>query len=788
MLDDACAVAVPSGTLARRFRSTRPVLAAATIVGVLLGGLLIGLEPVGSDPDQMYRPVKQELARSLAAGEIPYWSDRLGVGVPLVAESHIAAFYPFNRVYYRYLDVDTAYRLAMWLHYVALAFATYAYARTLKVVPAGAAVAAVAFTLCGFQATHAIHEPFYHVLPYLVLALILAERFMASGRLYWLVALAFAYGVQLTLGHFQLQAFTAGLVLVTGIWRAAAERKPWRRAGGLAGGLVWGATIAAVQLVPSWELMHVARLLKPLSDQVSLYYAYPPGHWAEIAIPWLFRGMRDGPEDRYWVEHASSALEACLYIGTIPLILVFLGWVARNRPLALWKFLVPASFALATMPQWWPAGYLALLKTPIVGSFRAPARYTVVTSLGLCLIAGEGLVQGMSKARFWIGLMSAAVFGLVAAGWAFDWADQLTFRQRALPGSLFSALAWATLSWGISVAFLILWRLGRVPTVTVLLVTAGELGVLYYTGSTHWGRALRLKEKSPVFHALTRDNAVRVAGFVNNLPVRAGIVPAFPYLGFRNLPPYPALTALESWELAAFDTTLSRMRRYGVTHGAWDGPYDRYMRRDGRWLDSGALGLMFFTKEQTLYAGEDRVLDRAIPNAVNSPITQTWRAVRYKKAFPPARIALYPRLAEDTADLERGMDHSDASDDVWYLKGDLPEPHPSPRAQSASVNHWDGFRGDVSHDGGCYLVFTRAYYPGWLARVDGVAQPVFKVEGGLQAVRLTGAGVSIVEMEYQPTGRTAAWLVTVLGITGAVLILAFDAVCAFFPRVRQSVS
>ena len=39
-----------------------------------------------------------------------------GLGVPLAAESHVAAFYPPNWLFYRLWDVATAYRLTMWLH------------------------------------------------------------------------------------------------------------------------------------------------------------------------------------------------------------------------------------------------------------------------------------------------------------------------------------------------------------------------------------------------------------------------------------------------------------------------------------------------------------------------------------------------------------------------------------------------------------------------------------------------------------------------------------------------
>ena len=192
---------------------------ALLLVGTILGGLLVGDEPVGGDPDRMYRPLKSELARALEHGRLPFWSDKFGLGLPLVAESHVAAFYPPNLVLYRVLDVPAAYRLSMWLHYLALAATTYFYARCLDILPWGTAMAAVAFTFCGFQAIHSSHEPFYCLMPYLPLALGLAERFMASGRPAWLVLLSLVLGLQWTLGHFQIQTWTGGLVILTGLWR-----------------------------------------------------------------------------------------------------------------------------------------------------------------------------------------------------------------------------------------------------------------------------------------------------------------------------------------------------------------------------------------------------------------------------------------------------------------------------------------------------------------------------------------------------------------------------------------
>jgi hypothetical protein len=772
-----------------RSRDTIPVVCATAIVGLLLCGLLVGIEPVGGDPDQMYRPVKSELARSLVQGALPFWSDRLGVGVPVVAESHAAAFYPPNWLLYRYLDVETAYRLAMWFHHMALVLATYAYAHTLGISRWGAALAAVAFTLCGFQAVHAIHEPFYHILPYLVFSLFIVERFVASGNIGWLGLLAIVFGAELTLGHFQLQAITAILVVFVGGWRLLADRRPWWRGAALVGALVCGAGIAAVQLVPTWEMMSFAGATYSRLDESAYFFAYPPAHWAEIAIPRLFRWMREGPMDPYWIKRGTSPLEAALYVGTIPLVLVFLGWPARNRGLGPWRVLVPVGIAVATLPNWWPAAYGVLLRVPVIGSFRAPARYTVVASIGLCLIAGAGLDEMMSRARFGIGLALGVLFGIAAFGWAFDRCGRIDYRQRALEGGFAAALLWAGLAWAVAIAALIAWRTQRLPSAALVLVTAVELGLLYFTGMTAWGWPLALSSRSVVLRKLAAERPTRVAGFLYNLPVRMGFTPAAPYLGFRELPPYRLLEPFKSWERAALDGILNRMKRFGVTHGVWDGPYERYMRREGVWRTSGASGLMFFRPEQVVFTGEDPVLDRAVPQPMHWRASQTWRVVRYTAAFPPARVAFVLKPAKDAAELERMLDANERPDEAWYVEGDVPSDTALPRARSARVLRWDGFRGQVEHDGTCELILTRAYYPGWMARVDNRAEePVLRVEGGLQAIRLNGSGLSRVEVRYRPSGRASARAASLVALGLATAALLIGAIWAVWEHRWQNVS
>ncbi len=341
-----------------------PEVATVSLAGLLVGGLLVGFEPVGGDPDRLYRPLKEEFIHFLARGQLPFWSDRFGLGIPLLAESHVAAFYPANWLIYSIAGISTAYRMAMWLHYLLLAAATFAYARFLRISPNGAAIAALAFTFCGFQAIHSTHEPFYHALPYLTLATLITEWYLRNGRLLGIILLAIAWGAQLTLGHFQLQLWTAALVLLLGTWRVVRDRRPWHRVLGLVLALVWGAALASVQLGSSWELARFVGFTHRSFSELA-FFAFPPAHWAELAIPgWLrnsgwsggallVRAGNLGLRGVLLHRHDATAFGVCL---------------GRRRQ-ARWP---PGSLALHHRPELDPGGAATNLAGGVFGGARSP--------------------------------------------------------------------------------------------------------------------------------------------------------------------------------------------------------------------------------------------------------------------------------------------------------------------------------------------------------------------------------------------------------------------------------
>ena len=655
------------------------------------------------------------------------------MGVPLVAESHVGAFYPPNWGLYGLLSVSAAYRLSMWFHCVLIAAATFAYSRQIGNTPWGSALAAVAFPFCGFLTIHSSHEWAYQNLAYLPLCLLASDRYAQTGKLGWLAGLSLLWGVQITLGHFQVQMWTAGLSLVMGIWRVVADRQPLGRCVGIALGLLWGAGVAAVQLVPSWELAQLVGQTNRNFGELA-YYSYPPAHWAELAVPALFRSLAHGGEAPYWFTQQTTGFEASLFVGTIPLLLAAIGVFAGGKGLTPWRLAVPLSFALATMPRWWPQGYALILQFPGLGYFRCPARYTAITSFGLALLAGRGLDRAVAPWRFRAGLAMAAVFVALAVAWTFAWLAQHPdlLVEIGGEGGLAVRLGLAGLSWVAAFGLVVRWRGGgeaRRP-LGVLLFTVAELGAFYYAGgTTQWGWSVPLPDSSPVMKRLAEEKvSVRVGGVLDDLPLRAGLATGTPYTGFPLLPPHPVLKALQ--EPKAIDDPFARrlLRRYGVTHLVSDGSL----------------------KGEEVYRGPDPALDVLAYRQQGAPPRRTWRIVALPEVFPEARVALKAFTVNDRPALLDALSRHDAQDEAWYLAKDLPLATNARRATAAKVVHWEGLSGEVEHDGACDLVLTRAYYPGWWADIDGGEEfPVNQADGGLIAVHLDSAGVHRVAMRFR---------------------------------------
>ena len=365
--------------------------------------------------------------------------------------------------------------------------------------------------------------------------------------------------------------------------------------------------------------------------------------------------------------------------------------------------------------------------------------------------------------------MMAVFFGAAAWGWSIRCTGEAAFRAGIGADTLLTRFAMVGLAWAFGLAATIGWRQNRLRAWVPLAVAALELGGLLYLGPVRWGWTIRLPDASPLLGYLASESGVGlVAGRIVNLPVNAGQAVAFPMLGIPAPPPNYLLEAAVLRPPG--ETTWSEtcwQRRFGVTHGVWG-------------TDDDVRG----TEIEAEIA--DPSLDQLIASVPVFRGRGPWKLVRNPNVFPPAWVAYHIRQAPSWAVLYSELMRKDVSADAWFLSDDHPPTLPDPIAQVARVQSWDSQMAVVEHDGSCILVLRRTYYPGWVYHVDdGPEQPVLKVDGGLQGVRLVGSGTSHVVLHYEPTGLRQATKIALIALATAVLVLAAPGLRALVGRVRS---
>ncbi|HEU0237582.1 MAG TPA: hypothetical protein VFR14_14180 [Candidatus Limnocylindrales bacterium] len=335
------------------------------------------------DLPKIQYPLASLFHEALAAGRLPLWDDRLGLGFPLYAEGQIGAFYPPNWLLFRLPPLD-ALDATRVVHLAAAGVGAGLLVLRLAGSPAGAAVAALTAVLGGAITTklewHNLVAA-YAFAPWILLPLV---RRPAPTRI-GLAAAGIMFGIQALAGHpntWLLTGLTAAVVLV------ATAPRPRTIARILGFGLL-GAAVGAVQLIPTALLTTLSVRSRALSPDDLFTSAATPFDLLGFAFAAPFARVAGGSWDPFtgWYPDGTFALlEAGAYVGLPVLALAAIGLgVRRSRPLAIAAVVLLAIAVVAAFrPEPWTA-------VPVLNALRSPVRAYVFVALLLGVIAGVGI-------------------------------------------------------------------------------------------------------------------------------------------------------------------------------------------------------------------------------------------------------------------------------------------------------------------------------------------------------------------------------------------------------------
>lgn len=440
-------------------------------------------------PAMQFVPWQQFAFDELVAARLPFWNPLSGAGAPLLANYQTAFFYPPNWLHL-FLPAHLALAIVGVLHLVWAGWGMWLFTGTLDVPAFGRTVSALAYPFSGYIVARFGTPPMVQAAAWLPWLFWAVHRLIKRQNLRDVALLGIVAGMQLLTGHAQLTFYSLFAAGLYALWRAARTRKFAGLVLALVG-VMFGVAIAAVQLIPTAELLLTSQRAGGIEDiDFLLNFSYGPLRLLSQLTPHFFGTPADGSyqgKGAYWEDAA--------YIGLLPLVLAMLAffvWLKRrderHPSLAAVPFFTSLGFGafILALGKHGPFSLYEFLvaKVPTFGMFQGPARWLLLTVFALCVMAGIGTTGwGRGKWTFYGARLAAAggagivVIAILAPNFVPE-NEALNALIRAVTalGSWTVGIAALTLAqpdpaWNVSPR---LWQAAVILFVAVDLVWAGQ--------------------------------------------------------------------------------------------------------------------------------------------------------------------------------------------------------------------------------------------------------------------------------------------------------------------------
>jgi Bacterial membrane protein YfhO len=716
-------------------------------------------------------PYRDFLAHEIRTGRFARWCPGLYCGLPLYSESQAGYWHPLKYVLYPWLPAWQAFNLDTILSVWLTGMAAYGWLRR-HVGAVGALSGASVFGLSGFVWAHLIHTSMANALVSVPIAFWALESTWSSGKLRGVAIGAIALACQVFAGHLQDTLLTGLAIGLYGLYRAAIERG-WRARGfalGTAAGLLaLGVAIAAVQWIPSKELLDRSPRRGGLTWEDLTY-----GSWHPELLPTLLVREAYGTRarDTDWMDGFYPYHEMNAYLGVGGLALAVLGAAAyRDRWVAFWVLLA----GLGGMLMLGKFTFLldAMNRVPILGSSRIPVRYHLWVSLAVAALAAVGADRLARPGRVRLRGAVATIAALAALSipimlyvyepvwdqpgrWVttyhqarYRWLGaELTtaaVRTLVLAGATWSVAAWAARTSDAS-------RRARIAALIPGLVIADLLGA-------HWrdvptvDAAYWTVPPASAQAILADPDRIRVIGFADKSAGEPGY--ASEPIDFLDVRDSLAWSLPPVW-------------------GLWSsiGETPLIPRRLLRYTDTAKPGVGRFDLESVTHV----VSGRAEKFRGIGPPQRVGAAWIYRnpRALPRARLVGRPVYAADERSAARALAAlaQQARDRLVVEDPDRPLAEDATVSGQAKITVDEPEHVEVATDSpsSAYLVLSDTFDPGWSASLDGKPAPIRPAYVTFRAVFMP-PGAHKVVFTYRPAGFQTGLIVTCFGLVIALVML-----------------
>jgi hypothetical protein len=374
----------------------------------LMKGLLITDDIFASDLMNENFPYRFSLGDALKSGHLPLWMREIYGGFPLLARADAGICYPFNLLLFGLFSPYVALNLTILLTLITAGVGMYLYARELGSNHLASIVAGIAFGFSGYLVSHLKHPSLANAACWLPLALMLLERAARRNHYRLLLWFGVVFGLQQLSGNAQTAYYSGVLYLFYFPLRffnsqrdvRDGSRKPSlsssvlnlfknRLTWSFAGVLVLGSLLAAIQLIPTYEMVSLSQRSGGVTFQYASSYAYDPKDFWSFFYPYVngdIGNLTYSGKGVFWEDYG--------YVGAVTLFLaVFaaLRWW-RNWHVRFFSVVAVISYLLVLGPAT-PVYRFVFDYVPGMSYFRFPTRLLFITDGSLAVLAALGLTR-----------------------------------------------------------------------------------------------------------------------------------------------------------------------------------------------------------------------------------------------------------------------------------------------------------------------------------------------------------------------------------------------------------
>lgn len=386
-------------------------------------------------------PLRVAAAQMVRSGSLPLWNPYIFGGMPMLAAAQGGFLFPLNW-FYLVFSPAVATDLMVISAYMLAASGAYLYARRTGTSIPGAIATSLIWQSGGFLIGQISHINIVHtaaMLPWVLWAL---ERYVSNGSRARGALLAVLVALQAFAGHQQTFAYSLMLTVAYAIVMSLADLKNRTRYLSSLAFTVAGVVLAAVQIVPTFELLRNSPRAVATYDFFSSF-SMPRSFVTTFVAPFVMGGG-DGRLFRapylgqaYYTEYVAYAGILAVMLGLVALLL------KPDRRTKFWAIAGVCCLVLAFGRGAPLYLYRVIYYVPILNLFRVPARHLMEVSFAIAVLAGRGLtaLAGMREsktARRRVAIVTIAVFVLTLL--MVTWGRPAAFHLgREAPVSLLRA-------------------------------------------------------------------------------------------------------------------------------------------------------------------------------------------------------------------------------------------------------------------------------------------------------------------------------------------------------------